>query len=157
YSTYEDFDRATQQGIKDAYADQSCPGILATCNPYADDCGGLSLDTGTDPSGSPSTKKRPPGYDPYPGASLTPTPVTNPPHQEFWPMVPFPRDWLAAFDSDSVPAIKRLLRFTTSIVNYNASAPHMSEYTLAEDSTAVLVTANYTPIGGALHDAYNYF
>jgi hypothetical protein len=74
-------------------------------------------------------------------------------------VIPFPRDWapFKSSDSDSLAAIKRLLRFSTSIVSYDSTQPHMSEYRLAEDANNVIVTAPSTPLAGALKDAYTYF
>ena len=56
-----------------------------------------------------------------------------------------------------MPVIKRLLRFASSIVSYDSSATHMSEYRLEENARNVVVTAPGTPLAGALHDAYDYF
>lgn len=91
----------------------------------------------------------PTGYRPY-VASV-------PPSQPDWPVIPIPRDWGGFGDAPSVPAIKRLLRFSTALVNYDSTQPHMSEYSLAEDANNVVVTAPGTPIAGVLLDAYNYF
>jgi hypothetical protein len=49
------------------------------------------------------------------------------------------------------------MRFTSSIVNFNNSASHMHEYTLAEDSRSIIPVAGGTPVAGVLLDAYNYF
>ena len=78
---------------------------------------------------------------------------------EFWPLVPFPRDWAPYKTSDcnSATAIKRLLRFASSIVSFDSTKDYMSEYSLAEDSSNVVVVSPATPIAGSLRDAYNYF
>jgi hypothetical protein len=56
-----------------------------------------------------------------------------------------------------VPVIKKLLRFASSIVQYNPTLPVALAYSLAEDAKNVVVTAPATPIAGSLADAYNYF
>src|SRR5262249_48662083 len=57
----------------------------------------------------------------------------------------------------SSEAIRRLLRFVSSIVTYNSAAPVTSAYSLAEPSTEIVATASGTPLAGALQDAYDYF
>ncbi|HEY6146764.1 MAG TPA: PilC/PilY family type IV pilus protein, partial [Thermoanaerobaculia bacterium] len=146
YSAIYNSDRPQrdQQFPNDAFAEVSCPfpPMANPCDPYTVDCGGIALYNDAKPS----------GYDPYPGA-------TDPPSQANWPVIPFPRDWAPykSTDTDSVAAIKRLLRFSSAVVNYDQTAPHMSEYTLAEDARNVIVTAPGTPLAGALSDAYHYF
>ena len=136
-----------QQFPNDAMAEVSCPfpPLANPCDVYSVDCGGMALYNAAKPTN--------PLYDPYPGG------FGAPPSQTSWPVIPFPRDWspYKASDSDSTPAIKRLLRFTTSIVSYDSSQTHMQEYTLEEDARNVVVTAPGTPLAGALKDAYDYF
>ena len=87
-------------------------------------------------------------------------PVAAPLSPGDWPIVPFRREWLGTdYPSGGSPeaSIKRLLRFSSSIVSYNSAAPPDSAYTLAEDAKEVAVTAPGTPIAGVLLDAYNYF
>ena len=131
-------DQFAQQFPDDAFAEPSCPGV-ANCDIYTTDCGGISK----------YSNKAPTGYVPYPSA-----PPNSPGD---WPVIPIPRDWKLGSDAQSVPAIKRLLRFSSSIVNYDSTQPHMSEYSLAENANDVVVTAPGTPIAGVLMDAYNYF
>lgn len=137
-----------QQFPQDAFAGVSCPfpPIANPCDPHTTDCGGIAkYDDGALNVAKPS------GYTPYP-VSIAPSPAD-------WPVIPFPRDWGAykGSDADSIPAIKRLLRFTSSIVSYDKTKPHMNEYSLAEDARNVIATAPGTPLAGALWDAYNYF
>ncbi len=145
--------------------DSQCP--LSTCipsgnpcDPYTQDCGGIAHFPPEDCTGvgfvdkwqAPCLKDaagQP--YHPYP--SLIPTP---PPLPETWPLVPFRRDWVST-DGDAVTAIKRLLRFASSIVSFDQTQSHMFEYQLAEDSNAVIVTGVGTPLAGSLKDAYDYF
>ena len=131
-------DQFAQQFPNDAFAEPSCPGLPGFCDVYAVDCGGMAH----------YTTKAPTGYVPYP--SLPPPSVAD------WPVIPLPRDWVPG-DAPSVPAIKRLLRFSSSIVNYDSTQPHMNEYSLAEDANDVVVTSAGTPVAGVLKDAYNYF
>ncbi len=77
-----------------------------------------------------------------------------------WPVVPFRREWLGTdYPGGNSPeaAIKRLLRFSSSIVSYDSAATADRAYTLAEDAKEVVVTAPGTPMAGVLLDAYNYF
>ncbi len=131
-------DQFAQQFPNDAFAEPSCPGRAGACDVYTQDCGGMAH----------YATKAPAGYVPYP--SSPPASIAD------WPVIPLPRDWIPA-DSPSVPAIKRLLRFSSSIVNYDSTQPHMLEYSLAEDANDVVVTAPGTPVAGVLKDAYNYF
>jgi Tfp pilus tip-associated adhesin PilY1 len=171
YAAYRDFDRYDQQAVYDATAGAnggsgqfggSCGVATApgACNPYIQDCGGFAHFNAFTPvgAGSALAPAGPPGYVPY-------QPGTEPPSPADWPMVPFARDYppYAGADSDPIPAIKRLLRFTSSIVSYDSTRGHMQndgtggEYRLEEDPRSVLVTADGTPIHGSLFDAYNYF
>ena len=148
--------RLAQQPPNDAFAAPSHPlGYSADkpCDPYSADCGGLALYNcgGKSPcvhasgaSGSP--------YDPYPDGTPPPSPAT-------WPLVPFPRDWPPhdSSDANSATAIKRLLRFASSIVRFDPAESYMHEYSLAEDATNVIVAAPGRPLAGSLVDAYNYF
>src|SRR5262245_42223424 len=102
----------------------------------------------------------PPTAETASGSVYTPyAPGSEPPAPESWPLVPIPRDWAPYknTDGDSSTAIKRLLRFASSIVSFDSTRSYMSEYSLAEDATNVVVTAPGTPIAGALRDAYLYF
>ncbi len=145
-ATYnKDRPQRDQQFPNDALGGVSCPfpPLANPCSPYLTDCGGIAHFSDSAP-GNPS-------YVPYAVA-------TQPPNPTDWPVVPFPRDWgsFKTTDGDSIQAIKRLLRFTSSIVNYDSTAPHMDEYTLAEDARNVVVTAPGTPLAGALRDVYTY-
>jgi hypothetical protein len=155
YAAFYNFDRYefAQQSPNDAVAEPSHPlPAPAPCNVYAAGhlCGGLALFDGHphDVANNP--------YVPYPTGPPPPAP-------EYWPLVPFPRDWSPfsgsnpGSDANSVTAIKRLLRFASSIVSFDSGAVHMSEYQLAEDAGNVVVMAAGTPIAGSLRDAYNYF
>ena len=133
-----------QQFPNDAFGELSTgtpfPPLTIPCDVYAgQDCGGISKNFNSAPS----------GYNPYPVAA-------PPPGANDWPVVPFPRDWIAS-DTPSVPVIKRLLRFASSVVSYDSTATHMSEYRLEENARNVVVSAPGTPLAGALYDAYNYF
>jgi hypothetical protein len=132
-----------QQWPNDASAAISSPfpPIADPCDVYTIDCGGIAK----------FSTKAPTGYTPYASSP--------PPSSVDWPVIPFPRDWapFKSTDADSLAAIKRLLRFSTSLVSYDSSQPHMSEYSLAEDANNVVVTAPGTPLAGALLDAYHYF
>ncbi len=130
-----------QQFPNDAFGEISCPfpPLGNPCDVYGQDCGGISKHTVAAPS----------GYNPYPVAAA-------PPGAADWPVVPFPRDWIPS-DTPSAPVIKRLLRFASSVVSYDSTAAHMSEYRLEENARNVVVSAPGTPLAGALHDAYNYF
>src|SRR5262249_42469936 len=106
-----------QQLPGDAWSEGSCPFAIKNpppCNIYTQDCGALAhfpshtTVAGTTSPGSPIA-----GYVPYPVGPI-------PPSQSDWPVVPFPRDWapFSASDASSVPAIKKLLRFSSSIVSF---------------------------------------
>jgi hypothetical protein len=144
-----------QQTPNDALAAPSHPlGYSADnpCDPYLADCGGLALYNcgGTTPCVHASAASDLP-YDPYPDSAPAPAPET-------WPLVPFPRDWPPhSGDADSAIAIKRLLRFASSLVRFDPGESHMNEYSLAEDATNVVVTAPGRPLAGSLVDAYDYF
>jgi len=114
-----------QQFPNDAFAGISCPfpPLSNPCDVYVQDCGGIGKFTSAAPS----------GYNPYPVAA-------PPPAQGNWPVVPFPRDWIAS-DTPSLPVIKRLLRFASSVVSYDSTATHMTEYRLEENAKDVIVTA----------------
>jgi hypothetical protein len=150
FAAYFNSDRYAfaQQPPDDALAEPSHPvPAPATCDPYSQDCGGLALYASRpdDPAtGNP--------YDAYPSG-------TPPPAPETWPLVPFPRDWAPykSTDSDSKATIKRLLRFASSIVSFDSTKDHMSEYRLEESARDVVVISPGTPIAGSLRDAYNYF
>ncbi len=130
-----------QQFPQDAFAELSCPySPPGPCNVYTQDCGGMAKNLTDGPA----------GYVPYPGASPLP-----PPSSTDWARIPFPRDWVGS-DAPSAPAIKRLLRFASSIVRYDSLAPHMQEYSLAEDSRNVAITSPGTPLAGVLRDVYKY-
>jgi hypothetical protein len=130
-----------QQFPNDAFGGISCPfpPLSNPCDVYLQDCGGISKNAVASPS----------SFNPYPVAA-------PPPGAADWPVVPFPRDWIAS-DTPSVPVIKRLLRFASSVVSYDSTATHMSEYRLEENSRNVITSAPGTPLAGSLHDAYNYF
>jgi len=155
-ATYDDdLSQSRQQFPHDAEAGPSCV-APNPCDVYTQDCGGIakfSDHTPTDLSGAP--------YDPY-GASGCPSSgptLPNCPDSAFasrWPVVPFPRDWIGS-DTDSKAASKRLLRFASSIVDFNSLASHGNEYTLAEDAINVVTTTPNTPVAGAIYDAYKYF
>jgi len=129
-----------QQFPNDAFGEISCPfpPLGNPCDVYSQDCGGIAKNSVATPS----------GYNPYPVAAA-------PPGAGDWPVIPFPRDWIPS-DTPSVPVIKRLLRFASSVVSYDSTATHMSEYRLEENARNVVVSAPGTPLAGALHDAYNY-
>jgi Neisseria PilC beta-propeller domain len=130
-----------QQFPNDAFGEISCPfpPLSVPCDVYSQDCGGFAKNFDSAPS----------NFDPYP---VTAPPLAN----TTWPVVPFPRDWIAT-DTDSKPAIKRLLRFASSVVSYDSTQTHMNEYRLEETARDVVVTAPGTPLAGALKDAYDYF
>ena len=145
-ATYnKDRPQRDQQFPNDALGGVSCPfpPLANPCSPYTTDCGGIAHFSDSAPAN--------PSYVPY-QSFLPPSPAD-------WPVVPFSRDWGAfkTTDGDSIQAIKRLLRFTSSIVSYDSSAAHMDEYSLAEDARNVVVTAPGTPLAGSLRDVYNYF
>jgi hypothetical protein len=156
--------RPDQQYPLDAIAGKSCPLDLSSCDPSVpgNDCGGFAHFA--DFSSNNGT--------PYAGAApkaLLPSPyqTDEPLAKDKWPVVPFARNWApydAGLSSDypspgpsSSEAIRRLLRFVSSIVTYNSGAPVTSAYSLAEYSTEVVATAPTTPLAGALEDAYEYF
>ncbi|HTY42146.1 MAG TPA: PilC/PilY family type IV pilus protein [Thermoanaerobaculia bacterium] len=145
--------RQNQQFPNDAFAAPSCPlGIPAGgCDPYSMDCGGMAHFNSF--KGFPATA---------PNGLLSPYvyPSAPPASPDDWPIVPFRREWLGTdYPGGNSPeqAIKRLLRFSSSIVSYDSAAPPERAYTLAEDAKEVAVTAPGTPIAGVLYDAYNYF
>ncbi len=88
-----------------------------------EDCGGLALFNcgGVTPCVHPSDVEGN-KYDPYPLGGY--------PAPETWPLIPIPRDWgpYKSSDADSMPAIKRLLRFASSIVSFHPENTHMLEY-----------------------------
>jgi len=145
--------RQNQQYPNDAFAAPSCPlGIPpGGCDPYSMDCGGFAHFN---------------AFNGFPGSApnglLTPYvyPSAPPQGSDSWPIVPFRREWLGTdYPGGNSPeaAIKRLLRFSSSIVSYDSAAAPENAYTLAEDSKEVAVTAPGTPLAGVLFDAYNYF
>jgi Tfp pilus tip-associated adhesin PilY1 len=143
--------RPTGQFPNDAFGGPSCPLGIVGCDPYVQDCGGYAHFN---------------SYKGYPASAPTglTTPYlypSNPPASpDDWPVVPFRREWLGTdYPGGNSPesAIKRLLRFSSSIVSYNYGAPADSAYSLAENANEVAVTAPGTPIAGTLLDAYNYF
>jgi len=145
--------RQTQQFPNDAFAAPSCPlGIPpGGCDPYSMDCGGVAHFNSF--KGFPAAA---------PSGLLTPFvyPVAPPASPDDWPVVPFRREWLGTdYPGGNSPeaAIKRLLRFSSSIVSYDSAATADRAYTLAEDAKEVAVTAPGTPLSGVLLDAYNYF
>jgi hypothetical protein len=159
--------RPNQQFPLDAFAGKSCPLDRPSCDPHAsgEDCGGFAhwgdfrSNNGTNYSGSAPQSLGGPSGTPYQQA--------EPPAKDKWPVVPFARDW-APYDAgtgadypnpgpSSSEAIRRLLRFVSSIVTYDSSAPVTTAYSLAEYSTEVVATAPTTPLAGALEDAYQYF
>jgi hypothetical protein len=155
YSAVSDKERPRQlqQIPNDAFGGPSCPlGIPAGgCDPYSMDCGGMSHFNSF--KGFPAAA---------PNALLTPYvfPAAPPASPDDWPVVPFRREWIGTdYPGGNSPeaAIKRLLRFSSSIVSYNSAATADSAYTLAEDAKEVAVTAPGTPLSGVLFDAYNYF
>ena len=86
------------------------------------DCGGLAhFNTFKGFAGAAPTALGPPDA-PFP----TVYPVVPPASPADWPVVPFRREWLGTdYPGGNSPesAIKRLLRFTSSIVSYDSSAP----------------------------------
>ena len=159
--------RPIQQYPFDAFAGKSCPKDLSSCDPYAvgNDCGGFAhFAAFTSNNGTPYAGAAPQGLG---GPGGSPYQIDEPPFKDKWPVVPFGRDW-PPYDSGASAdypstgpspneAIRRLLRFVSSIVTYDSSAPVTSAYTLAEPSTEVVATAPGTPLAGALEDAYQYF
>ncbi|MEP6992881.1 MAG: PilC/PilY family type IV pilus protein [Acidobacteriota bacterium] len=152
----KDRSRGEQQYPSDAFAEPSCPlndyFAGTQCDVYVKDCGGLARYLSARPCdpANPEVSCAGGGYNAYPDA------LTKPPSSDDWVVVPFKRDYIAT-DTDNAPVIKRLLRFASSIVSYDSAAPTANAYQLKEDAKNVVVTAPGTPIGGALHDAYNYF
>ena len=163
--------RPFQQYPFDAFAGKSCPldPAFPACDPYlaGNDCGGFAhfndftANDGTAYLGAaPKALIQTPNNSPYQ--------QDEPPAREKWPVVPFGRDW-APYDSGSLAdypsslgpsqdeAIRKLLRFVSSIVTYDSSAPVTTAYQLAEASTEIVTTAPQTPVAGALEDAYEYF
>jgi Neisseria PilC beta-propeller domain len=150
--------RQNQQYPNDAFAAPSCPlGIPpGGCDPYSMDCGGMAhFNTFKGFPGSAPNALGPPD-----SANPAVFPVAPPASPADWPIVPFRREWLGTdYPGGNSPeaSIKRLLRFSSSIVSYDSAAPPERAYTLAEDAKEVAVTAPGTPISGVLLDAYNYF
>jgi hypothetical protein len=150
--------RQNQQYPNDAFAAPSCPlGIPAGgCDPYSMDCGGMAhFNTFKGFPGQAPNALGPPDV-----ANPNVYPVAPPASPADWPVVPFRREWLGTdYPGGNSPesSIKRLLRFSSSIVSYDSSQPPERAYTLAEDANEVVVTAPGTPIAGMLVDAYNYF
>jgi hypothetical protein len=149
----KDRPRQNQQFPNDAFAAPSCPlGIPAGgCDPYSMDCGGMAHFNSFKgfPAAAPNGLLTPYVYPAAPAAS-----------PDDWPVVPFRREWLGTdYPGGNSPeaAIKRLLRFSSSIVSYDSAATADQAYTLAEDAKEVVVTAPGTPMSGVLLDAYNYF
>lgn len=156
----------------DAFAGYSCPATFYPCDVLTQDCGGLShfndftANGGTVfPGVAPSaliSGNNTPAEGPY-AKSLTSDGEPIPLRPDLWPVVPFKRDWLPndypSGNNGPSPddAIKRLLRFISSIVSYDSTQPVTSAYSLAEDAKEVVMTAGATPLAGALQDAYNYF
>ena len=160
--------RPQQQYPFDAFAGLSCPLDLPTCDPSlpGNDCGGFARfapftsNNGTAYSGSaPAALVQAPNGSPYQ--------LDEPPAKDKWPVVPFSRDW-APYDAGVTAdypstgpspddSIRRLLRFVSSIVSYDSSAPVATAYQLKEAATEVVATAPGTPLAGALEDAYEYF
>jgi hypothetical protein len=158
YSAIADKDRPRPFGQvpSDAMAGPSCPLGIVGCDPYTQDCGGLAHFNTF--KGFPGTA--PAALGPPDAAFPTVYPQNPPASPEDWPIVPFRRDWLGTdYPGGNSPetAIKRLLRFSSSIVSYDSSAPADTAYRLEEDAKEVAVTAACTPLAGALLDAYNYF
>ena len=137
-----------QQFPNDAWAEPSHPLRHAVpCDVYSQDCGGIAKFEDAAPTDAT-------------GATYNPYPVGTPPlSDEDWPVIPFPRDWgtFRETDANTIPVIKRLLRMASSIVSFDSTAQYMSEYRLEENARNIVTTAPGTPLGGALHDAYNYF
>jgi hypothetical protein len=145
--------RQIQQFPNDAFGAPSCPlGIPAGgCDPYSMDCGGMAHFNSFKGFAASA-----------PNGLLTPYvyPVAPAASPDDWPVVPFSREWLGTdYPGGNTPeaAIKRLLRFSSSIVSYDSAATADRAYTLAEDAKEVVVTAPGTPMAGVLIDAYNYF
>src|SRR5262249_43386048 len=134
----------------------SCPLGIVGCDPYSQDCGGFAhFNTYKGFSGSAPTALGPPDAA-FP-AVYPSVPPANPP---YWPVVPFQREWLGTdYPGGHSPgqSIKRLLRFSSSLVSYNSGATADIAYTLEEDAKEVVVTASCTPIAGVLKDALDYF
>jgi hypothetical protein len=158
YSAISDSDRPRPVGQPpaDAFSGPSCPLGIAGCDPYSQDCGGYAhFNTFKGFAGLAPTALGPPD------AAFPAVYPSNPPaSQQDWPVVPFKREWLGTdYPGGNSPesSIKRLLRFSTSLVSYNSAAPADTAYTLEEDAKEVALTASCTPIAGVLLDAYNYF
>ena len=141
FATAFEVDKAmlAQQQPNDAMGEASCSAAVS-CDPYTQDCGGFSRYASAGPS----------GYDPYPGSAADPLASAG------WPVVPFPREWIAG-DTPSLPVAKRLLRPVSSIVSYDRTLPATQAYELEEDAKNVVMTAPGSPIAGSLRDAYKYF
>jgi hypothetical protein len=158
YSAIGDKDRPRPYGQvpSDAMAGPSCPLGIIGCDPYIQDCGGLAHFNTF--KGFPGTA--PNALGPPDVANPAVYPNNPPASPEDWPIVPFRREWLGTdYPGGNSPetSIKRLLRFTSSIVSYDSAAPASTAYRLEEDAKEVAVTAACTPLAGALLDAYNYF
>ena len=165
--------RPDQQYPFDAFGGKSCPLDLPTCDPsvVGNDCGGFAhFDNFTSNNGTLYSGAAPQAIQlglPTASGILSPYALDVPPASEKWPVVPFARNWPpydAGVSADypspgpsSSEAIRRLLRFVSSIVTYSSASPVTSAYTLAENSTEVVTTAPTTPLAGALQDAYDYF
>jgi len=157
YAAVYDTDRPQrlQQFPNDAFGEPSCPvrGLLSPeCDEYTDNCGGIALFDNPTYGSSRTTDLSGGLYDPY---SNTYGPG-DPPAADRWPVIPFNRDWVAS-DTPNTPAIKRLLRFASSVVGYDPAQPATSAYRLEESAKNVVVSAPGTPLAGALLDAYKYF
>jgi hypothetical protein len=158
YSAIGDKDRPRPFGQvpSDAFSGPSCPLGNLTCDPYTQDCGGLAhFNTFNGYAGS-----APAALGPSDVANPAVYPANAPASPQDWPIVPFRREWLGTdYPGGNAPetAIKRLLRFSTSVVSYDSAAPAATAYRLEENAKEVAVTAACTPLAGALLDAYNYF
>jgi hypothetical protein len=158
YSAIYDKERGQQfqQYPNDALAGPSCPLGVPGCDPYAQDCGGLAHFNTYKGFAGAAPAALGPSDTPFPAAF----PQNPPASPADWPVVPFRREWLGTdYPGGNTPetAIKRLLRFTSSIVSYSPGATPETAYTLEEASREVVATASGTPLAGALLDAYNYF
>ncbi len=148
--------RPTGEFPSDALAGPSCPLGIVGCDPFSQDCGGMAhFNTFKGFAGAAPSALGPPDV-----ATPNVYPQTPPASPDDWPVVPFRREWLGTdYPGGNSPdgAIKRLLRFASSVVSYDSSAAADTAYTLAEDAKEVVVTTSCTPLAGALMDAYNYF
>jgi hypothetical protein len=148
YSAVYDKERPRPGGQfpSDALAGPSCPLGIVGCDPYVQDCGGLAHFNTF--KGFPGTA--PNALGPPDTANPAVYPNNAPASPQDWPIVPFRREWLGTdYPGGNSPesAIKRLLRFSSSIVSYRSSAP--ADTPTGSRRTPRVPTAAY-PLAGAL-------